>query len=52
MYVDRPTGDPSVESGAGLFAQLVKSQGPRKGSGGGREADAAAVNTLTVSKVK
>lgn len=24
VCVDRPTGDPSIESGAGLFAQLVK----------------------------
>lgn len=24
MHVDRPTGNPNIESGAGLFAQLVK----------------------------
>lgn len=31
--VDRPTGDPNIESGAGLFAQLVNSGGSSEGTG-------------------
>lgn len=31
MHVDRPTGNPNIESGAGLFAQLVKEGGGHVG---------------------
>ena len=31
MNVDRPTGNPNIESGAGLFAQLVKEEGSHVG---------------------
>ena len=31
MHVDRPTGNPNIESGAGLFAQLVKEGGSHVG---------------------
>lgn len=31
MHVDRPTGNPNIESGAGLFAQLVKKGGSHVG---------------------
>lgn len=46
MHVDRPTGNPNIESGAALFAQLVKGGGSHVGGlakepegvcGGGRE---------------
>lgn len=31
MHVDRPTGNPNIESGAGLFVQLVKEGGSHVG---------------------
>lgn len=31
MHVDRPTGNPNIESGAGLFARLVKEGGGHVG---------------------
>lgn len=48
MHVDRPTGNPNIESGAGLFALLVKEGGGHVGGPakelegfckGGREED-------------
>lgn len=52
LCVDRPTGNPNIESGADLFAQLVRSGGPMKGLEVGRGADAAEIDTSAVSEVK
>ena len=56
MNVDRPTGNPNIESGAGLFAQLVKEEGSHVGGPakepegvcrGGREEQVSKMGTMT-----
>lgn len=61
MNVDRPTGNPNIESGAGLFAQLVKEEGSHVGGPakepegvcrGGREEGEGYGKIWWVSKVR